>query len=44
MHIVFQFMLFIWVLSVSYSIFTEWLLGLNYRKNIKKIKSKIDER
>lgn len=43
MHIVFQFMLFIWVLSVSYSIFTEWLFGLSYRKSIKKIKSKIDE-
>lgn len=38
MHIIFQFSLFLWIVSVTYSVFTEWILGIDYRAKIKKIK------
>lgn len=38
MEILFQFLMAMWIISVSYGIFVEWLQGIEYRKYSKKIK------
>lgn len=36
MNILFEFLFSIWIISVSYELFVEWIQSINYKKILKK--------